>query len=206
MKSNLEHTIKKQLENREIPVSENAWDRLQEMMDAPEKSVKKNNKKLWFPLSIAASVILLIGIFGMMILEADSNSNEIKTVKSTETEEIRQELNEIKSPEITEPEEIIKEEKLMLVSNPQPKLKQSKSEIVVEQNLIQVSVEEEITTKSVQNFEETSTLASQKELSPEEPKKPNYVDPEMLLYSIENNNAVIQSNSDFRVVIKDFNK
>ena len=64
MKSKFEHIVKNQLEDRELPVSDNAWERLQEMMAQPEVSTSKTRKmKVWFPMSIAASVILFIGLY-----------------------------------------------------------------------------------------------------------------------------------------------
>jgi len=207
MKSKLEHNIQNQLENREIPVSENAWDRLQEMMDEPEVSVKKSStRKLWFPLSIAASVVFLVGIYWDSNADVDTNVKEIQVVNLEIKNEIPQNLEEINSPEINQTKEIIQEEKIVLISNSQSKFQGSKSKIEPKDNLIQPILEVEMPMEISQKNEEIPTLVIQKEPKQELEQKPNFVDPEMLLYSIENNNAVKQSKSENRIVIKDFNK
>src|SRR5690625_5360779 len=65
MKTNFEKNIKNQLNNREIDVSENAWERLNEMMK-DDQSTEKKKFKLWIPMSIAASLALIFGTFGWM--------------------------------------------------------------------------------------------------------------------------------------------
>src|SRR5690554_4006725 len=60
MNNNLENNIKNQLENREIPVSENAREKLSEMMD--KKPVERKIKP-WFEMGIAASVAIILGLF-----------------------------------------------------------------------------------------------------------------------------------------------
>lgn len=206
MKSNLEHNIKTQLENREIPVSENAWDRLQQMMDEPEIASPQKTNKRWIPLSIAASMLLLIGIFWTMSAKVEPNFKENQIVKSTESEEVIPEINKTETPEIVQPQKVTKEEKPVLASNSKPVVNERKPKIDDSQHQAQNSLEEEKTIETTPFMDDSPALVTQTEIKQEEPQKPNYVDPEMLLYSIENNNAVIQSNSDFRVVIKNFNK
>lgn len=206
MKSNLEHNIKTQLENREIPVSENAWDRLQQMMDEPEIASPQKTNKRWIPLSIAASMLLLIGIFWTMSAKVEPNFKENQIVKSTESEEVIPEINKTETPEIVQPQKVTKEEKPVLASNSKPVVNERKPKIDDSQHQAQNSLEEEKTIETTPFMDDSPALVTQTEIKQEEPQKPNYADPEMLLYSIENNNAVIQSNSDFRVVIKDFNK
>src|SRR5690625_5380336 len=65
MKTNFEKNIKNQLNNREIDVSENAWERLNEMMK-DDQSTEKKKFKLWIPMSIAASLALIFGTFWWM--------------------------------------------------------------------------------------------------------------------------------------------
>src|SRR5690625_1804370 len=65
MKTNFEKNIKNQLQNREIDVSENAWERLNEMMK-DDQSTEKKKYKLWIPMSIAASLAIIFGTFWWM--------------------------------------------------------------------------------------------------------------------------------------------
>src|SRR5690606_40796013 len=65
MKTNFEKNIKNQLNNREIDVSENAWERLNEMMK-DDQSTEKKKYKLWIPMSIAASLAIFFGTFWWM--------------------------------------------------------------------------------------------------------------------------------------------
>ena len=67
----IENQIKQQMENREIPVSENAWDKLSAMMeneDSLPKETKSGKTKMrsinfkWM-YAVAASVVILISIF-----------------------------------------------------------------------------------------------------------------------------------------------
>src|SRR5690606_2468620 len=65
MKTNFEKNIKNQLQNREINVSENAWERLNEMMK-DDQSTEKKKYKLWIPMSIAHILAIFFGTFYRM--------------------------------------------------------------------------------------------------------------------------------------------
>src|SRR5690606_2688416 len=106
-KNSIENQIKSQLESREIPVSENAWERLGAMMeeDSSEQKSEKPTQKLWMPMSIAASVAVLIGlIWGWNNLDSEVPAEQ-QTV-SVEKKEIEKNVeqpvlnsNELKSAE-----------------------------------------------------------------------------------------------------------
>jgi hypothetical protein len=215
MKSNVEHTIKNLLNEREIPVSENAWDRLQEMMEEPQekKVVTKSRRfKIWMPLSIAASVILFLGVF----FGWDSEQKK-PLVSQTQTQLFENKIQEVESiAQIPTSKEIyadssletgISEEKISNTNSEKKAESFAKVEKeVVEPKVISIQeIQEEIKIPDVLK-ETPKELLVQEVTQPEVKKKTNFVDPEMLLYSIENNEAVKQSNSTSRLVLYDFNK
>lgn len=213
MKSKVEHNIKNQLNEREIPVSDNSWDRLQEMMDEPQKEAPKTRKlKLGLPLSIAASVVMLIGLFWGWdsFSEVDSPAVASQTKNKEILLKTQESQNNAKIPvqedlyaDTYVSEELAKTEtpKVSTTQNSDTNypIKMENSEILSAPEMSQP----EITQILPEPFTE---LAHQEEVKVEEKKKLNYVDPEMLLYSVENNEAVKQSKSSSRLVLYDFNK
>lgn len=215
MKTNFEKNIKEQLKDRELPVSENAWEKLSEMMDKDLVSQKGmgessfSKRKLWIPVSIAASVLLVFGLIFMNQKNEEDfqpiNPVEIAVEKPVEFKELPVEIEDIQfkieekefqnsnsSTSIAKktivPEKVIENHNSIENQIPQ------KEEIKIEQK-----VNPEVIESNIELVNNSSTK--------EKPDvKANYVDPEMLLYSIEHNQAVKQSNSDSRMVIIDFNK
>lgn len=224
MKTNLEKNIKEQIERRKVEVSDNAWDKLTQMMDE-KPSTKKgrggessfSKPKLWIPVSLAASVLLVFTIYLFNSNENDesihpANQNtEIVTNKTTadelkentthETAEIVETKKEVFIPQKTELNTEKTNSKEILVKSEERKISPKPVELspILEQKI-------ENTMENPKMKEQKTELALQPELDSESNQKKNYVDPEMLLYSIENNQAVKQNNSDSRMVIIDFNK
>ena len=224
-KNTIENQIKSQLENREIPVSENAWDRLEAMMeeDLIVKKDSKPSRKLWLPISIAASVAALIGLyFGWNELNSDV-SKEQNTV-SIEKERIEKanEPNELESNvletnsnvefvENSNSEKTIEKIPSKPESQSEPKTEwvnleklNAKPKFEMEETLFQPEIEKIDAPEKEMKQETVLALHTDSVSSPK--SKPNYVDPEMLLYSIENNQAVQEKNKGSRMVIIDFNK
>lgn len=217
MNNNLENNIKKQLENREIPVSENAWDKLSEMIEVKPKERKI---KSFLPLGIAASVAVLMGIFlGMNYLNNErttetENSSKIVLVKPEiiENKEVEKnvldELTTVQNPEFTKKNTSVNSE-YSEKSNETPTIAIAKSEPKeIQLENVQVYFEEKINERDElqQELREEPVMALNTDSISKPKSKTNYVDPEMLLYSIENNQAVQEKNSGSRVVIIDFNK
>lgn len=216
MKSKFEHNFKKQLEDRELSVSDNAWDRLQEMMAEPEAKIVKTHKiNFWLPFSIAASVVLIFGwYFGWNSMAQNDSPTIANQVKTKEILEKVQEENKLSSIPV--------QEDLLADSSVQPEIILTQKTETTQKNLIKKEEIKEVEIfpnsepnkqnsieQTLQNEispEPTTQIAHQGETKIEEKKKANYVDPEMLLYSIENNEAVKQSKSNSRLVLIDFNK
>jgi len=220
MKTNLENTIKNQLEKRELSVSENAWERLAQMMDEEnqpkeEKSlkVKKMNRNLWISLAIAASLALIVGFVW--------NFNQPSTHQLSRLNRTPIELNskDFKFPVPLENSnefrsEVQKIEEVYYVENRMNSKSPDSSESNLPKN---ITLETPITSEKLAEQKEDFNLSSpivdapvevvvQSENQNEKEKKKNFVDPEMLLYSIENNEVVKQSGNSGKLVLIDFNK
>lgn len=220
MKTNLENTIKNQLEKRELSVSENAWERLAQMMDEEnqpkeEKSlkVKKMNRNLWISLAIAASLALIVGVVW--------NFNQPSTHQLSRLNRTPIELNskDFKFPVPLENSnefrsEVQKIEEVYYVENRMNSKSPDSSESNLPKN---ITLETPITSEKLAEQKEDFNLSSptvdapvevvvQSENQNEKEKKKNFVDPEMLLYSIENNEVVKQSGNSGKLVLIDFNK
>src|SRR5690606_30088224 len=211
MKNKIENQIKKQLENREIPVSENAWEKLSGMMNEMPKVEKprKINPRIW--MGIAASFVVLAGLFLLFQLnskkeiQAEIVKTEIKNsnpVQETENKEIKI----VENPEIQNSAEKIKTEIVQTETkiSPKPKPEIEKTELIETQNEI---AEMKLPEKElIQNLKETENQLATNENPEKEETKKSYVDAEMLLYSIENNKTINDSKSESKLVIIDFNK
>lgn len=207
MKTNFEKNIKNQLNNREIDVSENAWERLNEMMK-DDQSTEKKKFKLWIPMSIAASLALIFGTFGWMnqsdqqipeetfqpnIVQISndeiSNDSVEKSIDATEKTKISQKIASTTEFEIQKTE---------------VEIESITEEIVANQ---EVSVETNMELNDSMTFQENPSEWAQVDVSEEKEVEKKYVNPEMLLYSIENNQVIqeVQTNRS-KMVIVDFNK
>lgn len=211
MKTNIENHIKSQLDNREIKASENAWDRLNEML-TDEKTSPNRTLKLWLPISIAASTI--IGMFWWMnspssiplehnqqnsIVDISQSIQSIPETEKVAKEEINQEIIPSKEIEI-----------------PFKNHSNNTTEIVVQKPMndkVENQVDPMEHTSPVLDFpiefEENDEPIEwvQIENSIEKEMKTNYANPDMLLYSIEHNQTIQEvENSQSRMVIVDFNK
>lgn len=209
MKTNLEKNIKEQLEGRKVNVSENAWDKLTQLMDAEistEKELRKNSSKWIFgiPISIAASVLILFGIY---LFKQDQKA-EIIVPTLQKTERVTTPIPNIEVTQSPEPMQMSETEKEIIVFNKSNSIKKIEEEVQPKQEESTIVLEpkpentQETPTPTEQNIE----WVVQSERDVKSTEKSKYVDPDMLLYSIENNQAVKQTNSDSRLVIIDFNK
>lgn len=209
MKTNLEKNIKEQLESRKVNVSENAWDKLTQLMDAEistEKELRKNSSKWIFgiPISVAASVLILFGIY---LFKQDQKA-EIIVPTLQKTERVTTSIPNIEVTQSPEPMQMSETEKEIIVFNKSNSIKKIEEEVQPKQEESTIVLEpkpentQETPTPTEQNIE----WVVQSERDVKSTEKSKYVDPDMLLYSIENNQAVKQTNSDSRLVIIDFNK
>jgi len=231
----IEDQIKQQLENREIPVSENAWGKLSGMIEgesltdeAKAESIRNIHSDRWWLYPAAASVVILISLFVVNPFEK-TEIREIQVVNSGETfQEKPVEENEMSSGGVSaEIVNVVTEQKLIKTENQKanPDLKSIKKEETVIQNQTKVAQKEVEKTEvlvspeiklNLPQIESPQQIASNEvqDVKPksENPaadgqvKKSKYVDAGMLLYSVENNQTISESKDNTKLVIIDFNK
>lgn len=214
MKTNLENKIKSQFENRELDVSEDAWTKLNAMLDEPVQESKKLQLNSWIPIGIAASILL---IFGWIFLNQESKTEELnlkleeKIVQQKEVQDVENKMIVVDEPQeinSKEPEKLVVQEPEILekkLKTEKIQVPDSKVKLVANPIENQVQQTKEIHKIELPTPEVKALVAENKQVAKE---KPNYVDAEMLLYSIENNKAVKQKNteSNSKLVLIDFNK
>lgn len=205
MKTGLEKEIKKQLNEREIQPSVDAWQKLEGMLDGQTGTKKPAGKLFLIPVSAAASVLLIFGLLLFVKSENETPNAESHFVRTEEPSK-----QEIQSGQTVTAKT---EEPALVRSNPENKnQKISKDKIIkvqspeISQEVAIEKVEEPKPEKPI--AEEVKPMIAQQNDSVLNPKKKvNYTDPDMLLYSIEHNQSVKQQNeSDSKLVIIDFNK
>jgi len=237
----IENQIKQQIENREIPVSENAWDKLSAMMENEDsllnetKSEKTKTRSINFKwmYAIAASVVILISIFVVNPFEksemeetrfdklsvttpqsqVETQNEKPNSVKPNSEQENEINSEEIQSEIVEVNPEIISSEKNKIHS----KLNSTKKEDFIIDNKTKVAHNQEenieisppkldlILPKVEVPQEIASTEIPEEKAAPEKTKS-KYVDADMLLYSIENNQNISESKNNSKLVIIDFNK
>ena len=214
-KNKLDHYIKQQIEKTPLQPSSTAWNRLAARLDEHENSTPKSNKN-WTWMSAAA--VLIVGLIGGMFFLNDENINPptkeiVKEIAPTENQNV----------ENIDPENVLALDKKLtdkieskVEETIQPKMKQSENSIAkttvvqtekIENQQISESKIKPITPENIEP--KPIELAQQKDsLKTLKKKNSNYVDPEMLLYSIENKENIknTKEENNNRLVIFDFNK
>jgi len=112
MMQDLEKEMKKHFQERKIQPSKNAWDKMEALLEK-QKTEQKKPKTLFYFLSVAASIALLVGLW-TTLKESDSFTPE---ANSTEIFVVNDE-QEMKKSKQTEKQEVIKEEKEIIVHHP----------------------------------------------------------------------------------------
>ena len=223
MKTNTDQQIKSQLAQRNLNPSENSWAKLSQMMDAEKPQQKTVRFPKWWKMVVAASVAILVAVWAVnpfgeneiekpqIAIESVPNENiensipeKLKSKNEMILEEISSEIvkNEITEPEKTKinsklnsikKEEFIVENKTEIAQNQEENIKISEPKLDL--ILPKVEVPQEIASTDIP--EEKPQI---------EKKKSKYVDADMLLYSIENNQNISESKDNSKLVIIDFNK
>ncbi|MBS1571155.1 MAG: hypothetical protein JST62_01995 [Bacteroidetes bacterium] len=202
MKSKFEIEIKNKLENRTLQPTDTSWDKIQDLMRTQKNNT---NKGLKISFWIAATFLLIGGL--LFVFNIQNSTQHPKTIaKKHDKLKIEIAKNEItKLP-------------LSTVDNAKP---------IVENRLVQVShlpikdnknqnLKSKDSFKSIKPIEKSDILVSNTNTipvanTPVEPvktvvKPKNFVDSEMLLYSVENKQTIPKIQAQPKMVIIDFNK
>lgn len=211
--------IQSEINQKEVEPSHDAWDRIQARMEnqAPAVVIEQSSKKWW---AIAAAVIGLAvctTVYFSMNNETnvpqivnESTVPEIKNSSETSPQEhsATEILNQIEEIDNTE----------MVESKSNPTTSPQTMEVEKEQMVSNLNSESKITEQPQQQSIQKPALASGLKPTPQQiatnldtvkmkKNKGNYVDPSMLLYSIENKEALKETQKEkTRVAVIDLNK
>ncbi|CAI9675246.1 hypothetical protein HZP39_08295 [Elizabethkingia anophelis] len=186
MKSDkLENYIKNQLEKREINPSRNLWADIRlDLDEAPKKN--KKNTVIWLA---AASVILLCSVAGIFIFKNDRQNSKPIIAKQT------QPVNSSEPKEISTPESNIKTDSVLRKESPVKNLAQqqpapAKTEKTPKQKTLPKTITTPIEKIDTAIPIPQNQLVKTEETKEQTVKKKKYVDPKILLFSVENREAI----------------
>ncbi|HAY3506132.1 hypothetical protein HZP20_14335 [Elizabethkingia anophelis] len=186
MKSDkLENYIKNQLEKREINPSRNLWADIRlDLDEAPKKN--KKNTVIWLA---AASVILLCSVAGIFIFKNDRQNSKPIIAKQT------QPVNSSEPKEISTPESNIKTDSVLRKESPVKNLAQqqpapAKTEKTPKQKTLPKTITTPIEKIDAAIPVPQNQLVKTEETKEQTVKKKKYVDPKILLFSVENREAI----------------
>lgn len=208
----LERKVKELMEQRVEKVSPDAWERLENMLAEEKKNsgINISNRRLGL---FAASVVLIVCL---VLVPFSRNQEKENIVVNTPKKEITQ-------PSLQEQPQIKKEEQEIRTNESNSFKKQAIEEQVIEEHRNEKSEFSLMVQNEIEDFRDSNELLLEidsvkvwEELPKnetqlvfeeiKETKKMEFVDPEMLLYSIENNESVKQVKSKESLVFIDLNK
>lgn len=215
MKNNdkISNYIKDDLENRELNPSHDAWDRIQARMDVAP-SPQKSNFKWWLSAAVVALFTVSTSIYLFSNQSKDDQPKEfVNHQEQNNPQQIQSDSNTVHSSEsiLANNEKIDSSKKEVEIQTQEEKkpIQHGKVQVAINEESQQVEmafpkkkeaiVEKKEDLKSEaqpkKNIAANTTLDSVKVNK----KKKNFVDPNMLLYSIENKENLKESNQS-RVV------
>lgn len=215
MKNNdkISNYIKDDLENRELNPSHDAWDRIQARMDVAP-SPQKSNFKWWLSAAVVALFTVSTSIYLFSNQSKDVQPKEfVNHQEQNNPQQIQSDSNTVHSSEsiLANNEKIDSSKKEVEIQTQEEKkpIQHGKVQVAINEESQQVEmafptkkeaiVEKKEDLKSEaqpkKNIAANTTLDSVKVNK----KKKNFVDPNMLLYSIENKENLKESNQS-RVV------
>lgn len=217
MKTNTSQHIKSQLAERTLQPSENSWEKLSKMLDEEKPQAKAFSFAKWKIFAVAASFTVLFTVSGLILIQKPAAENTLQVAGSEKISSEEKSIN----PEIISEKMIPKE--IQVNSNPNsekteihltinsvitetPKESAQKTEPLQTANFQAKTEKTKLQLTEIEDREEIAKADTPEPESNPEEKKTNFVNPDMLLYSVENNQAITESNSNTRLVLFDFNK
>ncbi|WP_413532631.1 hypothetical protein [Empedobacter brevis] len=215
MKNNdkISNYIKTDLENRELNPSHDAWDRIQARMDVAPLP-QKSNFKWWLSAAVVAFFTISTSIYLFTNQSKDEQSKEfVNNQKQNNPQQTQLDSNTVHSPEsmFANNEKIDSSKKEIEVQQEEKKpIQHGKVQVAINDESQQVEMafpnKKESTSEKKEdlklNVQSKKTIAANTtslDSVKVNKKKKNYVDPNMLLYSIENKENLKESNQS-RVV------
>ncbi len=214
MKNNdkISNYIKDDLENRELNPSHDAWDRIQARMDVAP-SPQKSNFKWWLSAAVVALFTVSTSIYLFTNQSKDDQPKEfVNHQEQNNPQQIQSDSNTVHSSESI----LANNEKID--SSKEVEIKPQEEKKPIQHGKVQVAINEESQQVEMAFPKKKEAIVEKKEdLKSEVPqkktivanttldsvkvnkKKKNFVDPNMLLYSIENKENLKESNQS-RVV------
>ena len=198
-KYNIEHEIKKQIEEREIAPTRDLWSEIESHTSTPTSAKSRIN---WFLVAACLGLLLSLGIVLM---------------KSNDEEVVQPQVAEITvQPEIFQPSKTIEKELTPLLVehnkadlnriNPpiaSQQTKMSDPEVVVVKNQIHSIKQKQILPEITQNQISNSIAVIDSSKIPV--KKKRFVDPSTLLFSVEHKDVIEKSKDGSNVATIDLN-
>ena len=216
-KDNISKHIFNELEQRELNPSHDAWDRIQARMDVAPIQQSQSNFKWWLSAAVVAIFTVSTSVY-LYINQTDANVEVVHQPMQNTVDSSISNHDEIVDKHTDELANNEKNDSAAKIEQVQPKtekqvVQKGKVQIAVnkEMNQVELSIPKSISVtekKEIikenlvpkQSFVANNSLDSIKKLK----KKKNFVDPNMLLYSIENKENLKESNQS-RVVSIGFN-
>ena len=198
-KYNIEHEIKKQIEEREITPTRDLWSEIENQTATPTSAKTRIN---WFLVAACLGLLLSLGI--VLINTSDKEVVQPQIVETTI------------EPKISQPEKTIeKESPPLLVERNQSALykinpaitsqqtKISDPEVVVVKNQIPAIKQKQIIPEITQNQISNSVAVIDSSKIPV--KRKRFVDPSTLLFSVEHKDVIEKSKDGSNVATIDLN-
>lgn len=204
-RDNLEHQIKKQIEEREIAPSRDLWSEIKLQKETPHSKFRMN----W--ILMAACMILAFGL-GFILFSNPSEKNNVQNLEITKVKDSSPEKTSENMNENTISEPIYAKEKIIQETIKEPLAKtinetQQKPEILAEQTQKASSKDEVqvVAPESSKMAVSADKVMAKAEDAPKTPvKRKKYVDPATLLFSVEHKD-VIEKTKESNVATVDLN-
>lgn len=215
-KDSISNYIKSELDKQELNPSHDAWDRLQARMDVAVPVQNKSNFKWWLSVAVVAMFTVSTSVF--LFINHSDEQGEMNKFSKTSVDHLKDTIHSEYNTEVEQAEQLYANNEKKDSSKQESVIPKTEEKQAVIDGNVQVAVnkdkhqyefsipnkkelvsdkKEVLKKETIQNKEMlvNNALDSIKKAK----KKKNFVDPNMLLYSIENKENLKESNQS-RVV------
>ncbi|MCU7617332.1 hypothetical protein NZ698_08985 [Chryseobacterium sp. PBS4-4] len=200
-KNNIEHQIKKQIDEREIAPSRDLWSEIETQTQAVNDAQTK--KVNWF--LVAACLVLTLSLGAVLFFDQNSKPNvQVAETRSTEVLE----ENPVKTEKISSPEIIQQNQEKYVEIKSVPSHLNSEteaSEIISEKKELPIIKENSKEIAAQFSQIPTEKILAKADSSKVQVKKKRYVDPSTLLFSVEHKDVIEKTKGGSNVATIDLN-